>query len=101
MIGDIGFHGRPGAQHLREYCDFGVELGYSILLEHRRQGFGREALCAMLGWAREQHDVRSFVLSISPSNEASRGLAGALDFRKVGSHVDEVDGVEDIFLREF
>src|SRR5436190_2858215 len=30
MVGDIGFHDRPGAQYLREYCDFGVELGYSI-----------------------------------------------------------------------
>jgi ribosomal-protein-alanine N-acetyltransferase len=98
MIGDIGFHDRPGADYLREYCEFGVELGYSISPEHRRLGYANEALHGMLGWALDQHRVRSFILSISPANDASLRLAASMGFQKVGSHEDDVDGPEDIYL---
>jgi [ribosomal protein S5]-alanine N-acetyltransferase len=39
------------------------------------------------------------VLSISPDNTPSLRLAAALGFKKIGSHVDEDDGVEDIYER--
>lgn len=101
MIGDIGFHDRPGADYLREYCDFGVELGYSVQPAYRRRGFAREALNGMLDWASGLHGVRSFVLSINPGNDPSLGLAVSMGFKRVGAHEDDVDGPEDIYLLDF
>lgn len=101
MVGDIGFHDRPGAQYLREYCDFGVEIGYSIAPAFRRRGFASEALRGMLDWASGHHGVRAFVLSISPANDASLRLAAAMGFDKVGPYLDDADVQEDIFLLDF
>lgn len=101
MIGDIGFHDRPGADYLREYCDFGVELGYSVQPAYRRRGFAREALNGMLDWASGLHGVHSFILSINPDNDASLGLAVSMGFKRVGAHEDDVDGPEDIYLLDF
>ena len=38
------------------------------------------------------------MLSIAPDNQASLGLARKLGARRIGEHVDEIDGPEDIFL---
>jgi RimJ/RimL family protein N-acetyltransferase len=40
--------------------------------------------------------VTKFVLSIRPDNAASQALAAELGFVRVGSHPDEVDGLEDV-----
>jgi RimJ/RimL family protein N-acetyltransferase len=37
------------------------------------------------------------VVSIRPDNIASRRLAEQLGFKQIGSHVDEEDGLEDIY----
>jgi RimJ/RimL family protein N-acetyltransferase len=39
----------------------------------------------------------TFVVSIRPDNAASLSLAAQLGFVKIGHHIDEVDGWEDIF----
>ena len=52
-------------------------------------------------WAREEHGVRRFVVSISPDNLPSLGLAAKLGFQTIGSHLDEIDGPEDIFERSY
>jgi len=49
-------------------------------------------------WARDVHGVMSFVVTISPHNEASLALAGGLGFSRVGAHHDEVDGPEDVLV---
>jgi len=97
MVGHIGFHSRPGADYLRELSPGGVELGYVVYPAFRRRGYAREATLAMMAWAARAHGVRRFVVSISPSNVASTALAEQLGFRRIGSHVDEIDGPEDIF----
>lgn len=99
MIGHVGFHTRPGPAYLAETAPGGVEIGYTIYPAHRRRGYATEAVEAMIGWAAGQA-VRRFVLSISPENIPSLAIAARLGFRRVGSQVDEVDSVEDIFLRE-
>lgn len=48
-------------------------------------------------WAYEEHQVTRFVVSIRPDNIPSRRLAGQLGFTRIGSHVDEEDGLEDIY----
>jgi RimJ/RimL family protein N-acetyltransferase len=75
-------------------------MGYSIHPEYRQQGFAREAVRGMIDWAQGHHGVRSFVLSISPRNQASLRLAASMGFQKVGAHQDDVDGAEDVFLLE-
>jgi len=97
MVGHVGFHSRPGPEYLRELSPGGVELGYVVYPEFRRRGYAREASLAMMAWAAQKHGVRRFIVSIRPSNAASTALAEQLGFRRIGSHVDEVDGPEDIF----
>jgi RimJ/RimL family protein N-acetyltransferase len=63
-------------------------------------GFASEAAAALMQWATLEHGVKSFILSISPTNEPSLRLAEKFGFRKVGSVTDPEDGMEDIFLRE-
>jgi RimJ/RimL family protein N-acetyltransferase len=76
-----------------------VEIGYTVFAPHRRNGYAREACIALLQWAHEMHGVTSCVVTISPSNLASSALAADLGFVRVGAHVDDVDGVEDVFVR--
>jgi ribosomal-protein-alanine N-acetyltransferase len=96
MVGSIGFHTAPGAEYLRDYSPEAVEFGFTVFPEHRRQGFAREASVALMRWANEVHGVRNFVLSIRPDNHPSQALAAQLGFERIGSHVDEVDGSEDV-----
>jgi [ribosomal protein S5]-alanine N-acetyltransferase len=98
MIGHIGFHTAPGAEYLKERAPGGVEFGYTVFEPYRRQGYAREAAEALMQWARTAHGVERFVLSISPYNEASQRLAAGLGFKKVGSEVDEEDGLEEVYV---
>ncbi|MEO8351547.1 MAG: GNAT family N-acetyltransferase [Chthoniobacteraceae bacterium] len=99
FVGHIGFHSAPGHESLAELSPGGVEFGYGILEPWRRRGIATEACAALMRWARERHQVTRFVVSISPNNLPSLGLAAKLGFRKIGSHIDEEDGPEDIFER--
>jgi RimJ/RimL family protein N-acetyltransferase len=100
MIGHIGFHSRPGADYLRDFAPGGVEFGYTVFAPFRRQRYATEAAEALMAWASREHYVTRFVLSISPDNRPSLRLARRLGFQKVGGHVDDEDGPEDIFVRD-
>ena len=96
VVGHIGFHTAPGAPYLRQYSPAGVEFGFTIFPQYRRRGYAREASVALMRWAHEVHGVTSFVLSIRPDNKESQSLARSLGFTRIGSHLDEVDGWEDV-----
>lgn len=98
MIGHIGFHTRPDAAYLRAFVPDGIEMGYTIYPAHRRQGYVTEAVRGLLGWAMAQHPLRHVLVSISPANTASLALAQKLGFVRVGEHMDEVDGLEHVYL---
>ena len=100
MVGFIGFHTLPGADYLNQYALGGVEFGYTIFSDYRRRGYASEAAKALMDWATHEHHVTRFIVSISPTNEASLRLAQKFGFRKVGSFTDPEEGVEDVFLRE-
>ncbi|MES2469776.1 MAG: GNAT family protein [Verrucomicrobiota bacterium] len=100
-VGTMGFHGAPGHESLAELSPGGVEFGYGLTAVYRRRGLATEGIEAMMRWAREEHGVNRFVLSISPENGPSLGLAAKLGFRKIGFHLDEIDGPEDIFELSF
>ncbi len=96
MVGYIGFHTAPGAEYLQPYSPGAVEFGFTVFPPYRRQGYAREASCALMRWAHKRHGVTRFVLSIRPDNTASQSLAASLGFVRSGSHIDEVDGFEEI-----
>lgn len=96
FVGHFNFHTKPGADYLQELAPGAVELGYFVLPERRRQGFAEEAVLGMMGWARRSHGIQQFVVSISPENAASVAMAAKLGFARIGSHIDEADGYEDI-----
>lgn len=98
MLGYIGFHEPPGSAHLQPYAPGGAEIGYTICSAYRRQGYASEACAAMINWAAEQHGVPAFVLSIAPDNTPSQRIAARLGFVKVGSQIDEEDGLEEILV---
>ena len=97
LIGDIGCHSEPFTRPAS--APKTVELGYSVVEAWRRREFAQEAIEALIQWACTQHRVHRFVLSISPENEASQALAAKMGFRKIGSQIDEEDGLEEIFER--
>jgi RimJ/RimL family protein N-acetyltransferase len=87
VIGAIGFHGPPDDQGR-------VEVGYRVDAEYRRRGYASEAVRALFDWAWRTHGITRFVASISPGNEASLRLADGFGFVEVGSHMDDIDGLE-------
>jgi [ribosomal protein S5]-alanine N-acetyltransferase len=94
VIGYINFHGPPE--------DPGwVEIGYDILPEHRRKGFATEAATAMFDWAASRHGITRMRASISPENEPSLKMIAKLGFTRVGEQIDEIDGLEWIFERDW
>jgi len=99
FVGHFNFHGKPGADCLEELAPGAVELGYFVMPARRRQGFAEEAALAMMDWASRIHGVRRFVVSISPENAPSVAMARKLGFARIGSHIDEQDGYEDILAR--
>lgn len=87
VVGTVGFHGPPDERGR-------LEIGYSVDPEYRRQGYAREAAEALFEWAAATHGVRRFIASISPTNDASLGLAAGFGFEQTGSHMDDIDGLE-------
>ena len=97
MVGHINFHTLPGHPYLQGHGD--VELGYAVYPAFRRQGYAREALMAMAGWAAGQGAGR-MVLSIEPGNLPSQALAAQLGFAKVAQARDE-HGCEDVLTADW
>ena len=100
MIGFIGFHTSPNPEYLKDYTSSGIEMGYTIFADYRQQGYASEAFQGLITWARQQ-GIKSFVLSISPNNQASLAMAKKFGFAKVGEHMDEKDGLEEVFVLHY
>jgi ribosomal-protein-alanine N-acetyltransferase len=98
VVGHIGFHSAPGDEYLCPYAPGGVEFGFTVYPPFLRQGYAREASLALMHWAHQVQGVTRFVLCIRPDNIASQALAAGLGFVRVGSHLDDVDGLEDVLL---
>ena len=97
MVGQIGFHAPPGSPDLQAIAPGGIEYGYRIYPPYRGRGYAKEAARGLMAWAVEQ-GVTSFVVSIRPNNAPSQAIARSLGFVKVGEQIDEVDGLEEVFL---
>lgn len=89
MLGHIGFHGPPDKGML--------EIGYTILEEHRRMGFASEAVRGLFEWAHTRHGIERFRASVAPDNYPSLELIKKFGFVEVGVQWDERDGQELVF----
>lgn len=90
VVGRAGYHGPPDQRGV-------VEVGYAVDPPHRRRGYARAALLSLLNRAVTEPAVSVVRASVSPSNEASRGLILQYGFREVGQQWDDEDGLEIIF----
>ncbi|HEY5722515.1 MAG TPA: GNAT family protein [Allosphingosinicella sp.] len=61
-----------------------VELGYRILPVHRRQGYAKEALAALICHLIEAHDIHRFVGVAASINAPSIAVLRSLGFRHEG-----------------
>jgi RimJ/RimL family protein N-acetyltransferase len=89
VIGHCGFHGPPESIGR-------AEIGYTVFIAFRGQGFAKEAAKSLADWA-FQHGQREVFASIAPDNAPSLAVVRALGFRQIGTQVDEVDGLEIVF----
>lgn len=96
MVGSIAFHMASEPEPVRPLGPGGVEFGYTVFPQFQRQGYATEASQALMMWAQQQ-GVKRFILSISPQNQPSLRIAAHFGFIKIGSQMDEEDGLEDIY----
>lgn len=89
-VGKAGFHAAPDADGM-------VEVGYAVDPAHRRRGYARAALEALIARAEAEPQVRTLRATISPDNAASLGLVGQYAFVEVGEQWDDEDGLEIIY----
>ncbi|HEX5594761.1 MAG TPA: GNAT family N-acetyltransferase [Micromonosporaceae bacterium] len=89
-VGRAGYHGPPDAAGM-------VEIGYAVDPAHRRRGYARAALKALLQRATDEPQVRTVRVTISPDNLASYELASQYGFIEVGQQWDDEDGLEIIY----
>jgi RimJ/RimL family protein N-acetyltransferase len=92
VVGHGGFHGPPDFEGT-------VEVAYSVDPAHRRRGYAKAMLAALLARADADPAVRAVRASIRPDNTASLATIAGFGFAKVGEQWDPEDGLEDVYLR--
>lgn len=90
IIGSAGFHDFPDKNGM-------IEIGFGIVPERQRQGFGIELLHGMWRAISERSDVKILRYTVSPENEASMHIINKLGFNLIGEQMDEDDGLELIY----
>jgi RimJ/RimL family protein N-acetyltransferase len=92
VVGHGGFHGPPDERGV-------VEVAYSVDPLHRRRGYAKAMLRALLERADADPSVTAVRASIRPDNKGSRAVIAGFGFKKIGEQWDPEDGLEDVFLR--
>ncbi|WP_045747431.1 MULTISPECIES: GNAT family N-acetyltransferase [Actinoplanes] len=92
VVGHGGFHGPPDDDGI-------VEVAYSVDPAHRRRGYARAMLAALLERADADPQVTAVRASIRPDNTGSRATIAGFGFKKIGEQWDPQDGLEDVYLR--
>ncbi len=87
LVGYGNFHARPDADGM-------VEIGYTVLPEFRRRGYGREIAETLWRAAAAHPDVRVLRASVAPDNEASLAIVKGAGLVEIGEQWDEEDGLE-------
>jgi ribosomal-protein-alanine N-acetyltransferase len=92
VVGHGGFHGPPDETGT-------VEVAYSVDPAHRRRGYAKAMLAALLERVDADPRVRAVRASIRPDNVGSLATIAGFGFRKVGEQWDPEDGLENVYVR--
>jgi [ribosomal protein S5]-alanine N-acetyltransferase len=76
VIGDIGFAGPPQ--------EGSVEIGYSVVPQHRRRGYATDAAEALIGWVENQPNVSAVLARCDEGNLPSIRTLERLAFSRAG-----------------
>ena len=90
IIGSAGFHDFPDENGM-------IEIGFGIVPDKQRQGYGLELLHGMWREIAKREDVKILRYTVSPENDASMHIIKKLGFNLVGEQIDEEDGLELIY----
>lgn len=90
IIGSAGFHDFPDESGM-------IEIGFGIVPEKQRQGFGMELLHGMWHEISKRPEVKTLRYTVSPENAASMHIIKKLNFELIGEQIDEEDGLELIY----
>ncbi|MEU7682895.1 GNAT family N-acetyltransferase, partial [Streptomyces spectabilis] len=74
-----------------------VEVGYTVVPGHRRQGYARAMLRELLVRAAAEPGVRTVRATIRSDNEASLATIAGFGFTRVGEKGDEREGISFVF----
>ena len=81
LIGNGGFKGKPSKSGT-------VEIGYSILEQHRGRGYATEAIQGLLNWAFQHREVRRIVAETSSELMTSIRVLEKCGFIYIGEGTD-------------
>lgn len=90
VVGDAGFHGPPDEAGT-------VQVGYTVVPGHRRQGYARAMVTALLARAAAEPGVRTVRAIIRADNSASLATIAGFGFTRVGEQGNEHDGIAIVF----
>jgi ribosomal-protein-alanine N-acetyltransferase len=76
VIGDCGWKGRPGDDGV-------IEIGYGLAAPYHRQGYGGEAVVALVEWSLAQPGVRGIEADCLLDNVASRRVLERAGFELI------------------
>ncbi len=77
VIGDVGFKGQPDSSGT-------VDIGYGLVPDYRRRGYGYEAAAALRDWAFTQPGVRRMTADCLPDNIGSARILQKLGMKQIG-----------------
>ncbi len=77
LIGDIGIH-FIGPQNMQ------CEIGYTIAVQHQRNGYGKESVCGVVSYLFNELKKHRIIASLDPENIGSIRLLESTGFRKEG-----------------
>ncbi|WP_207400641.1 GNAT family N-acetyltransferase [Actinomadura roseirufa] len=90
VVGHAGFHAAPDEHGT-------VTVAYSVDPAHRRRGYARAMLAALIDRAAADPAVRVVRATIAPGNAASLATIAGFGFAQAGEQWDEEDGLELVF----
>ncbi|MCW2749949.1 MAG: hypothetical protein JWR83_1059 [Aeromicrobium sp.] len=85
IVGDAGFKGPPDT-------DGNVEIGYSTLPHHRRNGYAVAAVRLLIERAAGDPAVRLIRAEVEDGNDASVAVLSSAGFLPVGERIDPEEG---------
>ena len=90
IIGSTSFHDAPDKNGV-------IELGLDVETAFQRQGFGKEILQGMWGWAVTEPTVKILRYVVRPTNVASIALISSFGFNLAGEQVVEDNEPANIY----